>query len=60
MHRQEALLWRYALELDYDGVDDLVRQERLFEPRTFKSTWERRMILTALAVDPSARGSSVG
>lgn len=24
-HRRDALLWRYALELDYDGVDDLVR-----------------------------------
>lgn len=24
-HRREALLWHYALELDYDGVDDLVR-----------------------------------
>ncbi|WP_203872317.1 endonuclease domain-containing protein [Planomonospora parontospora] len=23
--RREALLWRYACELDYDGVDDLVR-----------------------------------
>jgi hypothetical protein len=23
-HRREALLWRYALELDYDGVEDLV------------------------------------
>ncbi|KJK35829.1 hypothetical protein UK23_42580 [Lentzea aerocolonigenes] len=25
LHRREALLWRHALELDYDGVDDLVR-----------------------------------
>lgn len=25
-HRQELLLWRHALELDYDGVDDLVRE----------------------------------
>jgi recombination endonuclease VII len=25
-HRREALLWRYTLELDYDGVDDLVRE----------------------------------
>jgi hypothetical protein len=24
-HRREALLWHYSLELDYDGVDDLVR-----------------------------------
>ena len=23
-HRREALLWKYALELDYDGVEDLV------------------------------------
>jgi hypothetical protein len=23
-HRREALLWRHAFELDYDGVDDLV------------------------------------
>ncbi|WP_203935537.1 endonuclease domain-containing protein [Planosporangium mesophilum] len=26
VHRREALLWRYALDLDYDGVDDLVRE----------------------------------
>jgi hypothetical protein len=25
-HRREALLWRFALELDYDGMDDLVRE----------------------------------
>jgi hypothetical protein len=25
-HRRAALLWRYAPELDYDGVDDLVRR----------------------------------
>src|SRR3954452_22780130 len=25
-HRREALLWRDALELDYDGVDDLVNR----------------------------------
>src|SRR5438067_3448358 len=25
-HRREALLWRYTLELDYDGVEDLVRE----------------------------------
>jgi hypothetical protein len=25
-HRREALLWRYAPELDYDGVDALVRR----------------------------------
>jgi hypothetical protein len=23
-HRRDALLWRHALELDYDGVDDLI------------------------------------
>jgi hypothetical protein len=26
VHRREALLWRYALELDYDGVDALVQE----------------------------------
>src|SRR5688500_4197381 len=36
MHRQEALLWRYALELDYDGVDDLVRAA---DPRPCMSAW---------------------
>jgi len=25
-HRRDALLWRFTLELDYDGVDDQVRR----------------------------------
>ncbi|MFE9750244.1 endonuclease domain-containing protein [Saccharothrix saharensis] len=39
-HRREAMLWRHALELDYDGVADLVRSA------------ERRWCLSGLDVEP--------
>jgi hypothetical protein len=41
-HRREALLWRYALELDYHGVDDLVSQ-------CVGTSCERRWVLPAKA-----------
>jgi hypothetical protein len=36
-HRRDALLWRYAMELDYNGVDDLVRRRAKRECRVL---WE--------------------
>ncbi|MDQ0382631.1 hypothetical protein [Amycolatopsis thermophila] len=32
-HRRDALLWRYAVELDYDGVE-VLRADRHGRPRT--------------------------